>query len=143
VLERQALQRPQGRSTLDPAPLLVVEVLSTDTRRRDPGEKADAYHAGGAVAYWTVELRPRPRRIPAACRAQTRVIGRSALEPLVGTVEIDTPFAVLIDLDRLTLSLAPVGSPATNTTWGRARVRADDLTSTRDALAGVHAYVGK
>src|SRR5215211_2653812 len=56
VVDRRALRRARGVYTLSPAPLLVVEVISPESRRRDVGEKADAYFAGGALAYWTVDI---------------------------------------------------------------------------------------
>jgi Uma2 family endonuclease len=43
VLERRALRRAAGVGSLDPPPLLVVEVLSPDSRRRALSEKANAY----------------------------------------------------------------------------------------------------
>jgi hypothetical protein len=36
--------------------LLVVDIVSPDSRRRDLTEKADAYFTGGASAFWTIEL---------------------------------------------------------------------------------------
>ena len=56
VLDRRAVSRPEGVLTLDPPPLVVVEVISPESRRRDLGEKADGYFAGGALTYWTVEV---------------------------------------------------------------------------------------
>ena len=42
VLERQALQRLAGIGSLTPPPLLLVEIISPDSRRRDLTGKADA-----------------------------------------------------------------------------------------------------
>jgi len=38
-----------------PAPLLVVEVLSPTTRRRDVHEKRDLYLSAGAGEYWVID----------------------------------------------------------------------------------------
>ena len=39
ILERRALPRPANTFNLDPAPLLVVEIVSPESRRRDLGER--------------------------------------------------------------------------------------------------------
>lgn len=44
-------------------PLLVVEVLSDSTRRRDLGIKRDAYIAWGIPEYWVVDLDERSVRV--------------------------------------------------------------------------------
>jgi Uma2 family endonuclease len=49
VLDRRSVARPAGVLSLDPPPLVVVDVLSPESRRRDPGEKAAGYFAGVAV----------------------------------------------------------------------------------------------
>lgn len=56
VLDRRSTTRPEGVFTLDPPPLLVIEVSSPESRRRDLGEKSVGYFAGGALAYWTIEV---------------------------------------------------------------------------------------
>ena len=42
-----------------PAPLLVVEVLSDSTRRRDFGKKREAYASLAIPTYWTVDIEKR------------------------------------------------------------------------------------
>ena len=54
VIARSALDRVDGDYQLDPPPLLIVEILSPATRRRDLGEKLDNYYFGGARIYWTI-----------------------------------------------------------------------------------------
>ena len=104
VLERRALHRPAGLGSLTPPPLLMVEIVSPDSRRRDLTEKAEAYFTGGAAAYWTIELpvltgvnRP---------ELTVRQRGRDAWDtrgPLTGAAHLNHPFDVRLDLDRLTL----------------------------------------
>ncbi len=99
---RWALRRARGDLRLDPPPLLVVEILSPESRRRDLGEKADAYFAGGAAAYWTVEI---PGLIavnePALIVRRRGPAGWEAQGPLTGVVELDHPFEARIDLATL------------------------------------------
>ena len=38
-----------------PVPLVVVEILSDVTRRRDPGPKREFYHEAGVPCYWIVD----------------------------------------------------------------------------------------
>ena len=56
VIAKTALARPDREYLLSPPPILVVEILSPSTSRRDLGEKADGYYLGGATVYWTIEL---------------------------------------------------------------------------------------
>ncbi len=56
VIAKTALARPDREYSLSPPPILVVEILSPCTSRRDLGEKADGYYFGGATVYWTIEL---------------------------------------------------------------------------------------
>lgn len=62
VIARSALDRVDGDYQLDPPPLLIVEILSPATRRRDLGEKLDNYYFGGARIYWTIEVPGLERR---------------------------------------------------------------------------------
>jgi Uma2 family endonuclease len=101
VLERQALQRPAGLGSLTPPPLLLVEIVSPDSRRRDLTEKADAYFAGGATAYWTIEL----PALTGVSRPELTIRQRGhdsweTREPLTGPVHLQ-PIDVHLDLDRL------------------------------------------
>lgn len=103
VVRREALGRPRGVFALEPAPLLVVEVISPESRRRDLGEKSDAYFDGGALAYWTVEI-PALTSVTASqiVRRQRGRAGWEVLGPERGRVNVTQPFAVQIDLDELT-----------------------------------------
>ncbi|MFN0027476.1 MAG: Uma2 family endonuclease [Acidimicrobiales bacterium] len=56
VVAKTALARPDRQLALSPPPILVVEILSPSTSRRDLGEKADGYCLGGATVYWTIEI---------------------------------------------------------------------------------------
>jgi Uma2 family endonuclease len=104
VLERRALRRSAGLWSLTPPPLLTVEIVSPDSRRRDLTEKAEAYFTGSASAYWTIEL-------PALAGVNrpeltVRQRGRDAWEirgPLTGAVHLNHPIDVRLDLDRLAL----------------------------------------
>jgi Uma2 family endonuclease len=102
VVERRALHRPSGLWTLTPPPLLMVEIVSPDSRRRDLTEKAEAYFTGGASAYWTIEL----PALTGVNRPEltVRQRGRDAWEirgPLTGAVHLNHPVDVRLDLDRL------------------------------------------
>jgi Uma2 family endonuclease len=104
VVEATALRRGSDDYGLHPSPLLVVEVLSPESRRRDLREKADAYWRGGATAYWTVEL---PDLSPVERPTLSiRRRGASAWEPveeLSGSASVDAPFTLGLELDRLAL----------------------------------------
>jgi Uma2 family endonuclease len=104
ILERRALPRPAATFALDPAPLLIVEITSPESRRRDLGEKADAYYAGGALSYWTIEL-PAVTNVdrPAATIRERGPDRWDTRGPLVGVVETATPLAIRIDLDNLAI----------------------------------------
>ena len=106
VIGRRALRRSRGDYRLDPPPLLVVEILSPESRRRDLGEKADAYFAGGARSYWTVEI-PGLAGVdaPAVTLRRRGVDGWDARGPFTGLVEVNDPFEIRIDLSAL-VSLA-------------------------------------
>ena len=104
VVDRRALRRARGVYTLSPAPLLVVEVISPESRRRDVGEKADAYFAGGALAYWTVDI-PSLTGVPEPEVTLWRrgAAGWERTGPLHGMIAVNDPFDVRIDLHALVL----------------------------------------
>ena len=104
ILERRALPRPANTFNLDPAPLLVVEIVSPESRRRDLGEKADAYLAGGALSYWTIEL-PALTNVtrPEATIRQRDEHRWEARGPIVGLIQTNTPLDLRINLDDLTI----------------------------------------
>lgn len=56
VVAQSTLDRLESQYQLRPPPLLVVEILSPATRRRDLTEKAENHYLGGAANYWTIEL---------------------------------------------------------------------------------------
>jgi Uma2 family endonuclease len=104
VIERRALPRPVGLYRLEPPPLIVVEIVSPESRRRDLGEKADAYFAGGALTYWTIEV-PELTGVsrPEATIRRRGADGWRTDMPVVGVVQTDTPVDVRINLDELVL----------------------------------------
>lgn len=75
------------------APLLVVEVLSRSTRRRDRGEKRDIYAELGVPHYWLVD----PERHTATV---LRLAGARYAEILtaVGELDVEEPFPVVVPL---------------------------------------------
>lgn len=104
VVARSSMRRSSQDYGLHPAPLLVVEVLSPDTRRRDLGDKADAYWGGGAGAYSTLELRGlMPVERPTLTVRRRGPSGWEVRPALTGRVEIEGPVAVHLDLHRLGL----------------------------------------
>jgi len=70
-----------------PAPLLVVEVLSPTTRRRDLVNKREYYLDAGAGEYWVVDSERREirvvRRGDADVVARESLVWHAAAEPLV------------------------------------------------------------
>jgi Uma2 family endonuclease len=75
------------------APLLVVEVLSRSTRRRDRGEKREIYAELGVPHYWLVD----PERHAATV---LRLAGDSYEEAMtaVGELLVDEPFPARVPL---------------------------------------------
>jgi Uma2 family endonuclease len=104
VLERRALHRPSGLWSLTPPPLLMVEIVSPDSRRRDLTEKAEAYFTGGAGAYWTIELPALTgvKRTELTVR-QRRRDAWDTRGPLTGPAHLNHPIDIRLDLDRLAL----------------------------------------
>ncbi len=102
VVDERSLTRTGSDYGFDVPPLLVVEILSPSSRRRDLTEKSDIYYAGGAQAYWTVEV-PALTGV-AHVELTTRIRGDDGWNttgPLTGLVDIDFPFSVTIDLATL------------------------------------------
>jgi Uma2 family endonuclease len=70
-----------------PAPLLVVEVLSPTTRRRDLVNKREYYVNAGAGEYWVVDIERREirviRRGDDDVVARESLVWRAAAEPLL------------------------------------------------------------
>lgn len=75
------------------APLLVVEVLSRSTRRRDQGDKRDIYAELGVPYYWLVD----PERHSATV---LRLDEGGYVESLaaVGELQVEEPFSAVIPL---------------------------------------------
>ena len=108
VIERRAIPRPKQVYTLDPPPLLVVEICSPSSRKRDLGEKADLYLAGGAQAYWTIEIPGLTAVAGPELTVRHRHADRWVATAVAGTaggpVAIDFPFPLLLDLDDLVIA---------------------------------------
>ncbi len=102
VVEARAVSLDTEDFALDPPPLLVVEVISPESRRRDLQEKVEAYFVGGAFAYWTVEVpRLSPLDTPELTIRRRGAGGWVTEQPVHGVVDIGAPFAVQLDLSRL------------------------------------------
>lgn len=102
VVEERSLARTQSDYGFDMPPPLVVEVVSPSSRRRDLTEKSDSYFAGGAQAYWTVEVPDLTGVARVELTIRTRgADGWDTTGPLTGVVDIDCPFPVQIDLATL------------------------------------------
>jgi Uma2 family endonuclease len=52
---RQPPSKPKTRWERMPLPILVVEIISDSTRRRDRGPKRDFYMDAGVDEYWIVD----------------------------------------------------------------------------------------
>lgn len=108
VVTNAALRSSGTDYQLDPPPLLVVEVLSPATRRRDLSDKAQDYYLGGAQAYWTLEVPgiAAVTRPTVSCRLRGPD-GWSAPTQHAGVVTWPAgelfPMSVTIDLDTLAL----------------------------------------
>ena len=103
VLDRRAIARPEGALSLDPPPLIVVEVISPESRRRDLGEKAAGYFAGGAFTYWTVEVPGLTDVEVVTLTIRVRAgDGWNVVDVFHGGLAaIGTPFDIRMDLDAL------------------------------------------
>jgi Uma2 family endonuclease len=102
VIDRRALRRAKGDYRLDPPPLLVVEIISPESRRRDLGEKAAAYFAGRAAAYWTLEIPGLTDVEEVELTLRRRgTDGWDDLGPLTGLVEVNFPFDIRVDLTSI------------------------------------------
>jgi Uma2 family endonuclease len=75
------------------APLLVVEVLSPSTRRRDRGEKCDIYAALGVPHYWLLD----PEQHGASV-LRLRQGAYHEVSDVVGLLAVAEPFPVRLDL---------------------------------------------
>ena len=80
-------------------PLLVVEILSPSTRRRDLSTKRRLYEAGGVLAYWLIDPTG-PRLTVLELDATGRYTQRA---DLIGAATYDAtiPYPVTVDLARL------------------------------------------
>ena len=102
VLDEAMFSSRRSDLRLEVPPLLVVEILSPTSRRRDLGEKVEGYYAGGAEAYWTVEVPDLTGVATVELTIRTR--GADAWDtsgPLTGVVDIEFPFPVQVDLSTL------------------------------------------
>jgi Uma2 family endonuclease len=86
---RPVAERPARSWAKAPLPMLVIEVLSESTRRRDHLQKRDLYIAAGIPEYWIVDEEERTIRVVRPDRADV-VSGTSlawhpanATDPLV------------------------------------------------------------
>lgn len=108
VVQRRAVPQPKKVFSFDPPPLLVVEIASPSSRRRDWTEKADLYLAGGALAYWTIEIPGLTAVDGPALTFRRRHADRWVTSGVVGAgdgpVPIDFPFPILVDLDGLAIA---------------------------------------
>ena len=74
----------------NPLPLLVIEVLSASTRRRDLGKKRDFYMAKGMPEYWAIDRQKRVviRFTPNGAETVSSTL-RWAPKNIAATLEID------------------------------------------------------
>lgn len=103
----QAGWRRAGDDDLDfdPPPALVVEVASPSTRARDRGQKRADYLAGGAEAYWLIDL---PGQGPVERLTVTALERRGGAweeRTVTGRLNSDVPVALSIDLDALAMTI--------------------------------------
>jgi Uma2 family endonuclease len=82
-----------GDDGIHVAPLLVVEVLSRSTRRRDRGEKREIYAELGVPHYWLVDAERRSAAV-------LRLSAGSYVEVLTADAElvVDAPFPARVPL---------------------------------------------
>lgn len=74
-------------------PLLVVEVLSPSTRRRDRGEKQDIYAELGVAHYWLVDPDPPSVAVQRLAHGRYEVVTTA-----IGRLAVDAPFPVRLEL---------------------------------------------
>jgi Uma2 family endonuclease len=97
LMVRQVHPDPQGSWDDAPIPILIVEIISDSTRRRDHGPKRDFYMETGIAEYWIVEARRatitvvRPDQPDRVVRDQLIWAPLPDVEPLV--VELSAVFA--------------------------------------------------
>jgi Uma2 family endonuclease len=84
-----------------PTPLLVVEIVSPTTRRRDHRDKRDFYREVGVAEYWIVEARIWSVRV---VRPNADDVSTSKM--LTWTPKADIP-SLTIDLDEIFAGLRP------------------------------------
>jgi Uma2 family endonuclease len=82
-----------GDDGIGVAPLLVVEVLSRSTRRRDRGEKREIYAELGVPHYWLVD----PERHTVTV-LRLAADGYEEVLSAVGELAVDEPFPVRVPL---------------------------------------------
>jgi Uma2 family endonuclease len=84
-----------------PTPMLIVEIVSPTTRRRDYGDKRDFYREVGVADYWIVEARIRSVRV--VCPDTDEI---STSKTLMWKPKPDIP-GLTIDLDEIFAGLRP------------------------------------
>jgi Uma2 family endonuclease len=100
VVMAEAVAKAEHEGTLLQArdALLVVEIISPGSRRRDTVTKHGEYADAGIPHYWIVDLDDRPSLI--ACH-RAGEFGYADAPPVTGTFTTEDPFPVRLDLDRL------------------------------------------
>jgi len=83
---------------LETPPLLIVEVLSTSSKREDLGRKLGLYARGGAAFYWVVD--PDAEEVTVLANDSGRFVPTQQLTDGVAS-ELTQPFPVRLDLTAL------------------------------------------
>ena len=86
-----------------PSVLLVVEVVSRGSRREDRGSKPLAYAEAGIPSFWRLEG-PLTGAVTTELHefsSPTRDFRYGSAETHTGTVRVQTPFSLQLDLDAL------------------------------------------
>jgi Uma2 family endonuclease len=81
-----------------PTPILVVEVLSPSTRRRDHGPKRELYLDAGVAEYWIVDPERREVRVVRAGRDDEVVTDAVRWHPREAAAELSIPLDAIFDL---------------------------------------------
>lgn len=77
LMVRQPPRRPKEEWQDAPFPILIVEVLSDSTRRRDRNQKRDFYMDAGIAEYWIID--PDQRSISVIRTGQREVVASGSL----------------------------------------------------------------